>query len=103
MPFFVGDLGVGGVVLVIGLKAIRASVYVIGYFELFFDMVFKFLYVAGLFVLFGEVVDVPLTEGGDKATYHGVEHIHCEPCKAVSCNLGGSWGEGSRRCLSHNG
>ena len=89
--------------LVVHLKAVWAGVQVIGYFKFFLDSVFELLYMAGLFVSFGEVIDVPFLEGDDETTYHGAEHVCCEPCKAVSHDLSRSQGEGSGWHLSHNG
>ena len=103
MSLFVGDSGIGSAAFVVGLETVGASVHVVGYFKFFLDMVFELLYATGLFVPLGEVVDVSLVESGDEAAYHGTEHVCHEPCKAVSHNLGGLWGEGSGRRFSHNG
>ena len=88
VSLFVWDLGIGCAMLIVGLKAVGASVHVMGYFKFFLNAVFELLDMGCLFVLFCKVINIPLAEGGHETVYDGPKHVSHEPCKAVSCNLG---------------
>ena len=88
---FVRDSGIGGAAVVIGLEPVGAGVHVVRYFELLLDTVFKFLDAGSFLVLFSEVFDISLPEGGHQAAYNGSEHVCGEFCKLFSTNLGRAW------------
>ena len=75
VALFIGDLGVGCTTIIVSLEAIGACVHIVRYLKLLFDMVFKLLDAGPLFVSFCKVFNIPLSEGGHKATYDGSEHI----------------------------
>ena len=77
--------------------------HVVQCFKLFLDTIFEFLDAGSFLVLFSEVFEISLLEGGHQATYNGSEHVRGEPCKLFSTDLGGAWREGSGWHLSHNG
>ena len=77
--------------------------HVVRYLEFFLDAILEFLNTASLFICLGESLDVPLVEGGHKASYDAPKHISGKSIELVCTGLCGSGREGDGRHFSHNG
>lgn len=103
VSILIGDVSIGGAILVIVFKPLGACVVIVGYLELLFDSILELLDATGHFVLLSKPIHVPLAEGGNKSTNNSTEHVGDKFCIVSDGCLDGSREEGCRWHLSHNG